>query len=1055
MSPPEFNAIGWFVRRPVATFLLAFGLAVFGAVAWYFLPVASLPEVEYPVIDVEANFPGASAATMASAVAAPLERKFSTINGLVQMDSNSTAGASVVRLRFALGRSIDAAAADVQSAIANAAGDLPRDMPAPPSFYKENPADRPIVALAFTSDVMPITKVNYYADTVFVRRIDNLPGVSRARIANEQKYAVRINFNPSALADRGLAPEDVRHAVERASINRPKGTIAGSETAATIDANDQLFDANAFGRIVVAYRNGAAVHLSDVATVEDGAENEESFGSYDGKPAIVVGVRKSHGANVVETVDHIMQSLELLKKSLPPAIHLNVITERAETIRNSLRDVEWTMAVTVVLVTLVIFLFLRNITATAIPAVTVPLSVLGTFAIMYFLGYTLDNLSLMALIISVGFVVDDSIVVVENIYRHLENGESYEQAAINGTRQVAFTILSITISLIAVFIPIFFMGGLVGRLFREFSITVSIAILISAVVALTLSPMMAGRLLRGQAGNSKRRPGAFERFSVRIYDCVDQLYEKSLSWALRHRNFVLACFLALLALTGVLYSIVPKGFFPAQDNGRMYGIALAAPGTPFAQTKALIEEITPILRADPDVYSVTSYADGGNAGSFYINLKPRDQRGTDIYGVVSRIKAATKRITGLKLFIKPEPEIVTGTDVGRTEYLYTLIDSDLSELEAWAPVLEAKLKAVPGLVDVSLDREAGVPSAKVTINRDMAARLGVDLQSIDDTLYDAFGERRVAEIFTDADQYYAILRIGKEFQADLAALESIHVGGRDGRQVPLSAFARYEPSVADAGITHRGQFPSETISFNIEKGLSIGEAVARIHALERTISMPQNLQVTFEGAAKEFEESLASEPWLIAGATLVVYIVLGILYESIVHPVTILSSLPSAGLGSLLALMVTHTNLDVMGLIGIILLIGIVKKNAIMMVDFAIQAERDGKSPEEAIRSACLVRFRPIMMTSLAAIFGAIPLALGGGAGAELRHPLGISIVGGLLVSQLLTLYTTPVLHLQLRYLTQSILVLAQRLGSGSVGERHPKRSKSENGSRAAVLSER
>jgi hydrophobe/amphiphile efflux-1 (HAE1) family protein len=1018
------DLIGVFVKRPVAMLLVALGITVFGVAAWGLLPVASLPEVEYPVIDVEASFPGASADTMATAVAAPLERRFSSISGMQQMNSTSSVGTTTIRMRFALGRSIDAASADVQAAISNAAGDLPRDMPSPPSFYKENPADRPIVVMAFTSDVMSIAKVDHYTDTIIVRHIGDVAGVSRARLVDEQKFAVRINVNPVALAERGLSLEDARQAIERASINRPKGKIDGNGSSASIAVNDQLFDAASFGDIIIASRKGAEVKLSDVAAIEDGVENNETFGWYDGKPAIIIGVRKRLAANVVQTVDNIMLSLERLSASLPAAIDLHVVTERAENIRSSLHEIQWTLDVTIGLVILVTFLFLRNVAATMIPAVTIPLSMLTTLVVMYLLGYTLDNLSLMALVVATGFVVDDAIVVMENIFRHLEEGEAPEAAAIRGTRQVAFTILSITLSLVAVFIPVFFMGGIVGRLFREFSATVSVAILASAVLSLTLSPMMCRWMLRidpRPAGS-----GRLDRWGSRVYDAIFGSYRTSVTWVLNHRGVALAAFIGVLWLTGWLYAGIPKGFFPSQDNGRMFAGAVAAPGTSFAETRALVEKMAPVLRSDPDVDSVTSYADGGNAGSFFINLKPRDQRSSDVYGVMARLRAAAKQVKGLQLFMKPEAEIVTGTETGRTEYLYTLTDSDRTELEKWAPVLEAALKRVSGLVDVSLNRDDDVPSKKITVSREMAARLGVDLQAIDDTLYDAFGDRRVTEIFGDTDQYYAILGLGETYHANPAILDLIYVAARDGRQIPLSTFAHFEVGLASPTITHRGQFSSEKISFNIEKGLSIGEAVERIHAVERTLGVPQGVELTFEGAAREFEESLASQPWLIGAAILVIYIVLGILYESLIHPLTILSSLPSAGAGALLALKLAGSSLDVMGMIGIILLLGIVKKNAIMMVDFAIKAEADGKSPEEAVITACMVRFRPIVMTSLAAIFGALPLALGGGAGAELRHPLGISIVGGLLVSQLLTLYSTPVIHLQLRYLTQRIARLRQ-----------------------------
>ena len=1018
------NPVRPFVLRPVATLLLALGVLVFGIGAWALLPVAALPQVEYPVINVLANLPGASPETVSTAVAAPLERQFAFINGVESVDSQSFLGGTFIRLRFALDRSVDLAATDVQSAISNAAGDLPRDMPQPPFFFKENAAERPVVVMAFTSDVMPLNKVDAYADTMVVRRIGTIPGVSRAFLADEQKFAVRIRMNPAALAARSLSPEDVRDAVQRASVNRPKGKLEGGESTVTVDSNDQLFDADAFREVVVAYRDGAAVHLGDIAEVEDGVENDKTTGWYNGQPAIIIGVQRRSGANVVQTVDGIHASLDALQATLPPAIDLHIVTDRAETIRASLGDVEMTMAITIGLVVFVIFLFLRRFWATVIPSITIPLSLLATLVAMYLLGFTLDNLSLMALTIAVGFVVDDAIVVIENIVRYTEQGERPLEAAIKGGGQVAFTIMSITISLVAVFIPVFFMGGITGRLFREFAATVSIAILASAVISLTLTPMMCARLLKPEVPGAAKHPGRIERVAALGYDAVFGFYRWSVTWVLRHRALTLASFALTLVLTGYLYVTVPKGFFPAQDNGRIFGLAFAAPDTPFDEMRRLVEETTPIIRADKDVYSVTSYAgdNGENAGTFVINLKHRGERQDDVQTVIARLRQAVKQVKGMQVFLQPEPEIVTGTNFSRSEYIYSLIDPDRAELEKWLPIVEERLKSVPGLVDVSRENQAAVPAAHVVVNREIASRLGVDPQVVDDTLYDAFGARRVAEIFTDASEYYAILEVEPKFQSSAEALDLIHVASKDGHQVRLSAFAHFEAKTATTTVTHRGQFPVEKISFNLERGLSIGEAVTRIHKMEAELGKPVALQTSFEGAAEEFENSLASQPWLIAAATLVVYIVLGILYESFIHPLTILSSLPSAGVGALLALMACGSNLDVMGLIGIILLIGIVKKNAIMMVDFAIQAEHEGMGARDAILEACLVRFRPIMMTTIAAVFGSLPLAIGAGAGGELRRPLGIAIVGGLLVSQVLTLYTTPVIHLVLRQATQLLM---------------------------------
>ncbi len=1020
------NPVRPFVLRPVATLLLALGVLVFGLAAWWMLPVAALPEIEYPVISVTANLPGASPETMATAVAAPLERQFAWLTDVESIDSFSSLGTTYLRVRFGLDRNIDMAAADVQSAISNAGGDLPKDMPVPPYYYKENPADRAMVVIAFTSPVMTLTKIDQYVDTMVVRRIGNQPGVSRAFLADEQKKAIRIQMNPGALAARSLSPEDIRIAIGRATANRPKGSLEGGESTATVQSNDQLFDADAVKSIVVAWRNGAPVRLAEVAEVVDGVENDRMGGWYNGIPAIIVGIQKRAGANTVAAVDGIKRSLDRIKGALPPSIDLHYVTDRAETIRTSLHDVEWTMAVTIGLVILVIFLFLRSLWATVIPSITIPLSLLATFTAMAVFGFTLDNLSLMALTISVGFVVDDAIVMIENIVRHIEAGKDPLTAAIEGGGQVAMTIISITLSLVAVFIPVFLMGGVVGRIFREFGVTVSAAILASACISLTLSPMLCGRLMRARhgaivGGEKQGRPptarARLEGAAALVYDRVFDSYRRSLDWVLGHQTITMVGLLVTAALTVTLYVVIPKGFFPPQDNGRIYGFAVSAADTPFKTSVALVQRLSTVIRSDPDIFSATSYvgSDGGeNTGSFVINLKPRSQRHSDVAEVMARLRIASKQVSGMQLFMQPEAEISTGTDFGRSEYIYQLIDPDRTELESWLPKIEARMKDIPGLLDVSREQQTGVPSARVVVNREVAARLGIDSQAVDDTLYDAFGARHVAEIFTDVSQYYAILEVAPKFQADPHALELIHVASHDGTQVPLSTFAHIETATEDSTVTHHGQFPAERISFNLARSVSIGEAVDRIHAMERQIGKPIALQTSFEGNAKEFVDSLASEPWLIAAAVLVVYIVLGVLYESFIHPLTILSTLPSAGVGALLALIVCRQNLDVMGLIGIILLIGIVKKNAIMMVDFAVKAERDGASPLAAIREACLVRFRPITMTTVAALFGALPLALGGGAGSELRHPLGIAIVGGLMLSQVLTLYTTPVIHLRL-----------------------------------------
>jgi hydrophobe/amphiphile efflux-1 (HAE1) family protein len=1026
----EFNFCRPFVERPVAISLVAIGVLILGLFAWSFIPVAIVPQVEYPTINVVGTLPGASAATMATSVAAPLERQFGLVNGITAINSVSSPGTTSVRLQFSFGRDIDLAAVDVQSAIANAARDLPADMPTPPTLFKENPADRAIVVMALTSDVLPLSKIDQYADTVVVRHISNLPGVSRASIANEEKYAIRVRIDPAALGALAVSLEDVRNAIQRATVNQPKGRLESGDSITSVESNDQVFDADNLRDIVIAHRNGAIVRLADVGTVEDDIENDRSAGWYNGHPAIIVAVRKSPGANIVRTVDNLSIVMASLRALVPASINLNIVTDRAETIRASINDIEFTLLLTIVLVIFIIFVFLRRFWAVVIPSITIPLSLLAAVLAIQAFGFTLDNLSLMALTISVGFGVDDAIVVIENIMRYIEDGKDSVTAAITGGGQVAATIASITLSLIAVFIPIFFMDGIVGRLFREFAVTVSVAILASAAISLTLLPALCAKLLRPAAVRIAPGAGSVRRGAQFFSYVTDVGYRRSLVWVLQHRTLTLIVFMATLGLTAYMYVIVPKGFFPQQDNSRIFGFVEASSDTPFATTTGLVERLTAIIRSDPDVYSVTSYVGvdvDENAGGFVINLKPRDRRTSTIPQVMGRLRVAATAVKGLRYFMQPEAEIVTGTDAGRTEYQYTLVDGNEPELEKWSHILVDRLRKMPNLLDVSQNSDRG-SSVVVKVDRTLAGRMGVDSKEVDETLYDAFGARRVAEIYTDSNEYHVLLQVEPEFQTSPDALQFIHIASGTGKQVPLAAFATFEQADTVKSVRHRGQFPADILTFNLAPGISIGQAVGEIRQAEAELGKPLTLQTSFDGAAAEFERSLASQPLLIGAAALVVYIVLGILYESFIHPITIVSSLPSAGIGALVALMLTGNNLDVMGLIGIILLIGIVKKNAIMMIDFAVVAERSGLSPEAATLEACLVRFRPIMMTTIAAILGALPLAFGHGAGSELRRPLGIAIIGGLMVSQLLTLYTTPVVHLQLRVASLAVQQRWERL---------------------------
>ena len=1022
MSPSRI-----FVLRPVATSLLMIGILLVGIVAYRQLPVSALPQVDYPTIQVQTFYPGAGPEVMASSVTAPLERQFGQVPGLSQMTSVSSFGSSQITLQFNLDQSIDVAEQEVQAAI-NAGGTyLPRDLPNPPIYSKVNPADSPIMTLALTSDSLPLTRVEDLADSTLAQKISQLPGVGLVSISGGQRPAVRIQANPTQLAAYGLSLEDVRTVLGQANVDQAKGVLDGARQSYTIAANDQLTSSEDYRPLIIAYRNGAPVRLSDVANVIDGAENTKQaawmgIGANSGQsnpglyPAVILNIQRQPGANIINVVDRVKAVLPLLQSSLPAAVKVTILTDRTETIRASVDDVQFELMLTVGLVVMVIFLFLRNLSATVIPSVAVPLSLVGTFGVMYLLGYSLDNLSLMALTISTGFVVDDAIVMIENIDRYLEAGDSPLQAALKGSGQIGFTIVSLTISLIAVLIPLLFMGDIVGRLFREFAVTLAVTILVSAFVSLTLTPMMAAKLLRKK---DESKQGRLFKASERFYERVIQFYGRTLQWVLKHQTATLIVTVATLALTLLLYIVVPKGFFPVQDTGVILGISDAPQATSFQNMTERQQEVAKVILQDPDVNSLSSFIgiDGtnttGNSGRIQINLKPRSQRSTSASEIIRRLQPKLDQVAGITLYMQPVQDLTVENRVSRTQYQYTLEDADANELAIKSTQLLQKLKTLPQLRDAASDQQNGGLRADLVIDRDTAARLGILPQAIDDTLYDAFGQRQVSTIFTQLNQYHVVLEVDPRLQQHPESLKDIYVKSSNGTQVPMAAFTHFEFKNAPLTITHQGQFPVVTLSFNLASGVSLGEATKAIDEAEAEIGLPPSIHASFQGTAAAFQNSLKSEPWLILAALITVYIVLGVLYESYIHPITILSTLPSAGVGAILALFLTRNDLTVIALIGIILLIGIVKKNAIMMIDFALEAERsEGKAPEEAIYQASLLRFRPIMMTTMAALLGGVPLALGRGTGSELRHPLGITIVGGLILSQLLTLYTTPVVYL-------------------------------------------
>jgi len=1027
-----------FIRRPVATTLVMVGLLLVGLAAFTQLPVSALPQVDYPTIVVSTYLPGGSAETMSSAVTTPLERQFGQMPSLSQMTSVSSFGYSQITLQFDLDRSIDAAQQDVQAAINAASSLLPSQLPTPPTYSKSNPADQPILTLAVSSEVLPLEQVDDFADSILAQKISQVSGVGLVTINGGQKPAVRVQVDPRSLAGAGLSLEDVRAALVAANVNQPKGNIDGPRQDYALATNDQLYKADGFKPLVLAYANGSPVRLVDVADVVDGVENDQLAGWANDRRAIILNVQRQPGANVIQVADRVKALLPQLQASLPQGIDVKILSDRTETVRASVEDVERTLVITVGLVVAVIFAFLRNVRATVIPSVAVPLSLIGTFGVMYLVGYSLNNLSLMALTIATGFVVDDAIVMIENISRYIEAGERPFDAALKGAGQIGFTIVSLTVSLVAVLIPLLFMGGLIGRLFREFAVTLAASIGVSALLSLTLTPMMCAHLLRPEPKAQER--GALYRLSERAFDGAIAFYERGLRAVLRHKPTTLVVTIATLGVTVALAVAVPKGFFPQQDTGMILGVTQAAPDVSFPKMMDLQRRIADVIMADPAVDDVASYigSDGTNpttnSGRISITLKPIAQRSASAAEVMARLAPKAAEIGGIQLYMQPVQDLQIDSRVARTQYQYTLEDADPAELAAWAPRLLAELRKERVLRDVASDEESSGLQVSLTIDRDTASRLGVSPQNIDGTLYDAFGQRQVSIIFTQLNLYRVILEVKPELARSAGALDQIFVRAANGSPVPLSAIVHSATTTAPLAVNHQGQFPAVTISFDLAEGESLGDAVRAIQATQARIGLPPSVHAEFVGSAQAFNESLASEPLLIAAAIVTVYIVLGVLYESYIHPVTIISTLPSAGVGALLALIVCRSDFSVIALIGIILLIGIVKKNAIMMIDFALEAERDhGMTPEQAILQACLLRFRPIMMTTMAALLGGLPLALGTGMGSELRRPLGITIVGGLLISQVLTLYTTPVVYLYMDRLGRALARL--RRGESPLAE--------------------